>query len=615
MVALGLIAAEAGLAVVGVRSIALSAAALLIAPGMALLPLLPARLRERPLAAIAAIPALGYAAASVAVITLSRIGVPLEGVSIRLAVGATVVAGLLIRVDGEPELQGCVEALELLGLGAALVAGAVLQARVIGGNPVPGGDWAKYLLYADEIRLQNSLLIQNPFWMLGVPFREDPGVPAVYGPLLLMSKASPGALTHGIWLFASAGILSTFALARAYWGIAGGVLAAVLYAVVPANQDILGWHGLPNVAALALLPLALVYAAGLLSEEMRHRQAAGFALVLLALAATHRLTFTLTVLALGLTVIVGVVLRRGAGRWGLGASALRVAVWAIVLGLGVALDVIARQRTFGGTQSYHAYLDTKLHLPFVLKNLTVPFAAAAVLATVVAAWRLRRDHALIPVLALLVVILGLTFSWVVHAPLYYLRMVYFLPLCLAVLVAASLTYLRRPRLVALVGVALPLAMAASAWQKAGDVREFYDFTNAASLRGLDGLKGSLAPNEVVVTDSCWGFLATWLLRTRTLPSLNSRDIQPKAELAVARQARAVLAGTPFGRRRASELGIRYAVLDPTCSDARAVARPSLGKLIFASRRLAVIRLPPAALTHPKRRAPPGRTRSAVSSTK
>lgn len=51
------------------------------------------------------------------------------------------------------------------------------------------------------------------------------------------------------------------------------------------------------------------------------------------------------------------------------------------------------------------------------------------------------------------------------------------------------------------------------------------------------------PNEVVVTDHCWIFQATWLLDTRTLSALEPEDIQPKAELRRARQARAVLDGT------------------------------------------------------------------------
>ncbi len=47
--------------------------------------------------------------------------------------------------------------------------------RVIGELPVPGDDWAKYLLYADEIRNHGALLLNNDLWMGWRPFSEDPG--------------------------------------------------------------------------------------------------------------------------------------------------------------------------------------------------------------------------------------------------------------------------------------------------------------------------------------------------------------------------------------------------------------------------------------------------------
>ena len=75
---------------------------------------------------------------------------------------------------------------------------------------MPGNDWAKYVLYADEIRRHGSLLIDNPFWMLGVPFREDPGAPAVYGSYLVIGGQSATVLVHGIWVFAVIAILTTF---------------------------------------------------------------------------------------------------------------------------------------------------------------------------------------------------------------------------------------------------------------------------------------------------------------------------------------------------------------------------------------------------------------------
>jgi hypothetical protein len=97
---------------------------------------------------------------------------------------------------------------------------------------------------------------------------------------------------------------------------------------------------------------------------------------------------------------------------------------------------------------------------------------------------------------------------------------------------------------------------------------------------------------VVVTDRCWSFLGTWLLSTPTLAALDPPDIQPKAELRFARQARAVLRGTPEGRAVIEREGIRYAVIDPTCTraDGGASEPPRVGRPVFVSTRLVVLRI-------------------------
>jgi hypothetical protein len=143
-------------------------------------------------------------------------------------------------------------------------------------------------------------------------------------------------------------------------------------------------------------------------------------------------------------------------------------------------------------------------------------------------------------------------------------------------------------------VALVLVVVAgtSAWSETGDVRRFYQFADAGSIRGLGHLRAALGPGEVVVTDRCWSFLSTWLLRTPTLPALDPTDIQPKAELPFARAAQAVLDDTPRGRAIVRRRGIRFAVVDPTCVDAqgRRTRPPPAGRPLFVSRRLVVVRI-------------------------
>ena len=62
---------------------------------------------------------------------------------------------------------------------------------------------------------------------------------------------------------------------------------------------------------------------------------------------------------------------------------------------------------------------------------------------------LRRDRSTLPFLATFAVVLVLAYSWVVHFPLSYVRMAYYVPLALVPLVAFVLTRLPRRGLAAL----------------------------------------------------------------------------------------------------------------------------------------------------------------------
>jgi hypothetical protein len=196
------------------------------------------------------------------------------------------------------------------------------------------------------------------------------------------------------------------------------------------------------------------------------------------------------------------------------------------------------------------------------------------------------------VLALLAFTIAGAYAWIVHLPLGYLRMAYYLPLALVPLVAVALATHARARVTVLMGAVLSAAVFAFAWPAAHSVRFFYGFANPASLRGLDAVAAQLHPDEVVVTDRCWSFLATWLLHTRTLPALYPVDIQPKAELARANEAHAILDGTPQGQVLARRLGVRFLLVDPTCPDpnGNALAPPRVGEPVFTSERLLVLKL-------------------------
>ena len=602
---LGRLAARRPLGVLGAALVALEALAALLggaapltalvlisAPGFALVPLLPRVARASAPAALAFVPVLGFAASGIALITLASAGVvarPGAGAARPRGGrgGRTGATGRRAVASGRPRSRGRWSSWDWA---PRWPLGAWLQGRVVSGTPIPGSDWGKYALYADEIRRQGTLLIDNPFWMLGMPFREDPAVPALYGSFLRLTGLDATAVLHGIWAFTMIAILSVYGLARSLWGPLAGVLAAAFVATLPISQEILGWHGLANAAALTLLPLLMLYGARLLEGPLERRESVGLGLCVVGLAATHRLS-----LLVGLGDIrprhrhrASTWRAAAAGRsWSRSAGQLSRA---LVLGAGVAYDLVERGSTFGGTPGYENYLPTKVDLWPVAKDLALPFTAAALVAVVLAVRWCRRDRTLIPALCLLAVVAALAYSWIVHFPLTYIRMAYYLPLALSPLVAVALVRLLRPRQAAAAGAALALAASVFAYDQTANVRDFYSFLTPASLRGLDALSARLEPNEVVVTDRCWSFVGTWVLHTRTLPALRPEDIQPAAELPFARRARAVLAGTPEGLRAIRRHRIRYAIADPVCFTVSGVrARPpKLGRPIFVSKRLVVL---------------------------
>jgi hypothetical protein len=569
----------------------LSGVVLIVCPGLALVPLLPARTRRSWAAILASVPALGFAASCVVLVSVTALGIHLTGFSIRFALGALLAVGTLLLPAREAERPLSYEdAWAIAGLLAALLVGILFQSLVIGHTPVPGNDWGQYVLYADQIRQHGTLLIQNQFWMGGTPFRQDPGVPAVFASYLVMGGQPASVLMHGIWVFALMSIAAVFALARTLWGALPGVIAAALWAVLPIAQDLLGWHGLANAAALALMLLVLMFVACLVSDGLGWLEAFGLGFSLVGLCAAHRLSFLVGLAGIALALAVAFVL--GGDRRELLRSTVRGAVASLVLCAGVAYTVIEGDKKFGGTQGYRAYLSTKVHLHLVVNDLSLVFSLAGVIAFVLALWWLRRDRTLLPFVAMLVVVVALAYSWIAHFPLAYVRMAYYVPLALVPLVAVAMTKLLRPKLAGIVALALTLAIAVPAWGSAKTVHQFYDFADATTLSGMRAISAQLKPGDTVVADRCWSFLSAWLLQADTYPALDPADILPKAEVGPAADARAIIAGTPRGRAAAKRLHVRFILVNPMCvsQDGRRARPPKLGRPFFVSNRLVAMRL-------------------------
>lgn len=640
--ALALVGVEALLAVGEAPRSVLSALAIVVAPGLALQPFLPRELGR--LGRWLVVPMVGAAAASIAIIFISAIGIPLTGLSLRLLLAVIALGGLVVALfvgpeaPGEPpgdeweELDGSdagarpfwrdrTQVGAAVGLAAILCLAVALQGRVISGSPVPGPDWGSHLLYPEQIARQHALLIDNPYWMLGGHrFSSDPGVAAIYGAFLIMSGLSATVLAHGIWVFALLSIVAVFVLTSSLWGQGAGLAAAGVYAVMPLNHNMLGWHGLANMYALCLLPLTLLAAGWALRGRGSARWSVLMALTLVALAAGHRLTFLLACFAVAIIAVVGLVTTPG--RLALLRFGLRTAAFAVPLVALVAIDLATRSSDSGGFQSYEIYLVTKVQWGLTVGDLTWPVTVAAALGAIVLAVRSRRDPACLVLLGLAAATVVLAYGWLLHLPTVYYRMVYYLPLAMAPAVGvalarfagAELRWLRRqvaPAAVAgVVGLALVFATSAVAYDRGPVVRSFYAWASNASVRGLEQIDRRSGPHEAVVADRCWGFLAEWLLHRPVLAGFDPADILPAWEARPAAQARTILQA-PSGpaRRMATRKRIRFALVNPGCASdqTNGVRLPSIGVPVYESTRLVILDLDatrPSGAGRGTRRRPP-----------
>ncbi len=96
-------------------------------------------------------------------------------------------------------------------------------------------------------------------------------MPSLEGAALLMSGEPAGALVRTILALSLLQEVAVYGVARAWFGSAGAFAAAAGAGGRAGEPNILGWHGLANVGALAIVVLILAQLGAWLAGELDRR--------------------------------------------------------------------------------------------------------------------------------------------------------------------------------------------------------------------------------------------------------------------------------------------------------------------------------------------------------
>jgi len=584
---------------------------LLAACGLALLPFLPRELGTPSLQAAVA-PALAVGAFAVLLTTISVVGIPLGEPSIRLSVAALVlglaVPAALVSRRGGASPRAWAPRSELVAL-AVLTAVAAFAFASSWDLAYPfqarGTDWGHYLLYADEVEAQQSLLIDDPLaGEDGRVFADPPAVGAVYGSFLILDGVSSWTLAWGLLVVSALTVLSVYAAVGGLWGVGAGLVAAGAYAVAPIRLDPMYWHGLGTTLALLFLPLT-VLSLGLLFRGSRDRRTVALlAFSLVGVAAAHATSALVVAVLVLLVPLVDAARRLIAGRsalrgwWqdGIVRPMLAGVGLALVLGAGVLAHLLQQSARLGEPVSYRFLGPDWLDRAAIEGYYSWEFLAvvAVALALVVSSQRLRGDPALLAALALVLACVAVEELWRLHVPFEYRRVVYYLAIALVLVVGvAFLRFRPRAAWIAVWVVAFAylahLSVGLRLPQRVLDGSEPRDPAVTELIAFRERLDGGELPEGRLVSDPCLHFAVPYLVRRPTLPAFGERQVGFVERLPLARKAARVLEGGAAGRAVAAGLGVRYAVADPACEPDLAVRLG--GTVVLENEGVVVVRLP------------------------
>jgi hypothetical protein len=589
-----------------------STALLVLACGVSTLAFLPHEL-GRASVRLATVPALGVASFAALLTTISIAGVRLTEVSIRLAVVVLVVMlGALsrlpaVRADRRHHAPSGVEWIAVAGLLGVLAFALASAWDVVGPFPPPGVDWGHYLLYADEVEAQRDLLIEDPYaGEEGRLFADSPGVGALYGSARILDGIASQRLSYGIIVLSALTCLSMYAVAGALWGVRAGLLTSAAWAVAPIHIDPIRWHGVGTNLALLFVPLVLL-GLGLLYRGTRGwRIVALLGTSLLGVAVAHSTSAVVIAFLLLAALVADLVhqaargayapvqLARAWWRHGIVRPTIAGVLLAAAAGAGVVVHLRAQANDLGSPVDYRNFEPDWFSWRVVEDYYSLAFLALAA-ASVVLVWasrELRRDAALLALVAVAVAGVVVGQLWRLQVPFEYRRVVYYLGAGMAVLVgagslrlgmrtaavgyAAILLYMAHVA----IGLGLPGRLLSAPGQPKG--RAAVDIMDFAEK--ID--RGELPDASLLVADRCHNFVVPYLLRRPTIVAFEPWQVGFESRVPLAERASAILAGDRAGRRLARSLGVGYVLANPSCTPE--LARRLDGRVVASTDGLVVV---------------------------
>ena len=432
----------------------------------------------------------------------------------------------------------------------------------------PGADYGHTLLFAEQVQRLGDIPSAFPFHQMGLTnFHSSPGLPLEFLALDSALGLPDLKLTGFALVFSSIGVMGMYMLGKAIAGSELGLMAALIYAVLPANLEILGWAGYANIYALALTPFFWWTVA-------RVRSGFSFRLVWLAalLASAIALVHLLTALLVGGATLLALALDLTLAQ----ERTKLLRTYAYLCGATILLSLptlaFALQTQLSRDESLAFWsLDivkvTRLSdddYPRFFSGLGLALATVGL--AVVAARKSEWAIALCLVMSLLLLSTAVAYSWLLGISFYYERALYFAAVPLSILVAYALSLVRWPAgrlgLVAVVVGTMSLA----AVRTAPSVAEYYSLLDGDSLSAMEWIRQRTSPDDVVVSDGCLGFLWEYVGQRPTAVAFNPIQLSSAREEAIAADARRILQSRAAAADLLEDYGVRYLIYDSGCPD-------------------------------------------------